>query len=154
MKNVGWEMSHSVEARVSARFAWDYWTNHGKGVRNWNDPPAKFELAGKFAAGAHGTTRMPGNPPMHWLIRECLAPVSATIEMKLEGATISFEWRFEEIAEMQSRLIQRVVLRGENADAYIAQVESAFKANLADGMIKIARAMEFAAERKNKDARG
>jgi hypothetical protein len=62
-----------------------------------------------------------------------LAPVSAAIEMKLEGATISFEWRFEEIAEMQSRLTQGVVVRGENADAYVAAVESAFKTNLADG---------------------
>jgi hypothetical protein len=41
------------------------------------------------------------------------------------------------------------VLRGENAGSYIAQVESAFKSTLADGMKKVANGMELAAAPKN-----
>ena len=36
--------------------AWGYMAD----VRNWDDPPAEFELDGPFEAGSRGITRMPG----------------------------------------------------------------------------------------------
>jgi hypothetical protein len=48
MESVVWETTCSVEAGVSSIFAWNYWTNSGKGVENWNDPPAEFSLDGPF----------------------------------------------------------------------------------------------------------
>ncbi len=60
-------------------------------VANWDDPPAKFELDGPFASGSRGTTRLPGQEPLHWFVREVNAPHAATMEMQLEGATLSFE---------------------------------------------------------------
>jgi hypothetical protein len=149
MDSVAWETTCSVEAEASSIFAWNYWTNSCKGVENWNDPPAEFSLDGSFEEGARGTTRLPGSPPIHWVIRKCNSPVSATIEMQLDGATVSFEWCFEQIAGERVRLTQRVFLSGANAGDYIERVESAFKLNLADGMKKIAAAMELAANRKN-----
>ena len=47
---------HSVEAHVSAAFAWSFWTD----IRNWDDPPARFMLDGPFADGSRGTTRIAG----------------------------------------------------------------------------------------------
>jgi len=47
-----WELTHSVETDASLAFAWNYWAN----VANRDDPPAKFELDGPFAAGSHGTS--------------------------------------------------------------------------------------------------
>jgi hypothetical protein len=99
MENVAWEMTHSIEADVRSNFAWNYWTNDGKGVENWNDPPAEFKLDGPFTAGSRARTQMPRSPQMNWVIWECKAPEAATIEIQLEGATISFEWRFESLPQ-------------------------------------------------------
>jgi len=87
-------MTHSVDASVSQVFAWNYWTDGGKGVGNWDDPPAEFELDGPFVAGGRGMTHIPGRPPIAWVISECRAQEAATIEMQLDNATLSFEWRF------------------------------------------------------------
>ena len=95
MKEAAWEMTHSVDASVSQVFAWNYWTDGGKGVGNWDDPPAEFELDGPFVAGGRGMTHIPGRPPIAWVISECRAQEAATIEMQLDNATLSFEWRFE-----------------------------------------------------------
>jgi hypothetical protein len=137
MTKIGWEMIHSVETNASPAFAWEFWTNVG----NWADPPAKFELDGPFADGSRGTTRLPGQEPLHWFIREVTPSNAATIEMQLEGATLSFDWRFEGLADGGTRLTQRVVLKGDKADVYLSQVKSTFTASLPDGMNKLATAM-------------
>src|SRR6266566_2774412 len=127
MVAVAWEITHSVETNVSPAFAWNYWTE----VTNWDDPPAKFELGGPFACGSRGTTRLPGQEPLHWFIREVNPPHAATIEMQLEVG----------LTDGRTRLTQRVVLKGEKADMYLSQVKAAFTANLPDGMNKLATAM-------------
>jgi hypothetical protein len=137
MMTVPWEITHSVETDASPAFAWNFWTD----VTNWDDPPAAFALDGPFAAGSHGTTRMPGQEPLHWFIREVTPPNAVTIEMPLDGAALSFEWRLEGVTGGKTRLTQRIVLRGEKADMYIPQLKAAFTANLADGMNKLAIAM-------------
>jgi hypothetical protein len=135
--SVSWEITHSVETNASPAFAWNYWTE----VTNWDDPPAKFELDGPFACGSRGTTRLPGQEPPQWFIREVNPPHAATIEMQLEGATVSFEWRLVGLTDGRTRLTQRVVLKGEKADMYLSQLKAAFTANLPDGMNKLATAM-------------
>jgi polyketide cyclase/dehydrase/lipid transport protein len=137
MTTVLWEITHSVETSASPAFAWNFWTD----VANWDDPPAEFELDGPFAAGSRGTTRLPGQEPLHWFIREVTPPNAATIEMRLDGATLSFEWRFVGLADGRTRLTQRIVLKGEKAEVYLSQVKSAFTANLPKGMNKLATAM-------------
>jgi hypothetical protein len=137
MTKIGWEMIHSVETNASPAFAWEFWTN----VANWADPPAKFELDGPFADGSRGTTRLPGQEPLHWFIREVTPSNATTIEMQLEGATLSFDWRFEGLADGETRLTQRVVLKGDKSDVYLSQVKSTFTASLPDGMNKLATAM-------------
>ncbi len=137
MSDIGWEIAHSVETDASPAFAWTYWTN----VANWDDPPAEFELVGPFGAGSRGTTRMPGQEPWHWLIREVSPMKSFILETLLDRAAMSFEWRFEALADGRTRLTQHIVLLGENAAAYVAQVRGAFTSSLPAGMNKIAAAM-------------
>lgn len=137
MNTVAWEMTHSVETNASPSFAWNYWTD----VANWDDPPAKFELQGPFAVGTRGTTLLPGQEPLHWIIRKATPPDAATIEIELPGATLSFEWRFDGLADGRTMLTQRVVLAGENADAYRSQAQSTLTDTLPAGMAKIAEAM-------------
>jgi hypothetical protein len=137
MAIVAWEMTHSVETNASPSLAWNYWTN----VANWDDPPAKFAMEGPFAAGTRGATQLPGQDPLHWIIRKATPPDAATIEIELPGATLSFEWRFDAIADGRTRLTQRVVLAGENAEAYRSQAQSTLTATLPAGMAKIADAM-------------
>ena len=137
MSQAAWALSHSVETEATPGFAWTYLTN----VANWDDPPAQFELHGPFAAGSHGTTRMPGQEPRHWHLREVSPMKSYTIEAPLDRATMSFEWQFEGLANGRTRLTQRILLKGENAAAYLEQVQAGFTSSLAAGMNKIAAAM-------------
>jgi hypothetical protein len=61
--------------------------------------------------------------------------------MSLDGAVLSFEWRFLGLADGRTRLTQRIILEGENSEMYLSQVKAAFTANLPDGMNKMATAM-------------
>jgi hypothetical protein len=116
---------------------WDWRTD----VKNWADPPAQFQLDGPFAEGSWGTTRLPGQEPLRWQIRDVLPGRSFTIKMQLDRATLSFEWRFDAVSERQTRLWQRIVLVGDNGPAYPPQVRAAFGSNLPDGMNRIAAAL-------------
>ena len=84
---------------------------------------------------------MPGQPPIQWLIREVNAPETAAIETSLNGATLTFEWRFHGVAQNRARLTQRIVLSGDNALAFVSQIQSMFGPTLSDGMSKIAAAI-------------
>ena len=133
-----WEIAHVVETDASPGFAWNYWTN----VAHWDDPPAEFALEGTFAPGAQGTTRLPGQEPMYWFIREVAAPNSATIELPVgEGVSIFFKWRVDGLDDGQTRLTQRIVLAGEKADAFLEQAKAAFSTSPADGMRRLAAEM-------------
>jgi hypothetical protein len=140
MSTVMWEKVHAEETNVRLDFAWGYWTD----VANWDDPPAQFELHGPFAAGSRGLTRIPGQGSIHWIIRELTPGQAATIQIPLEGATLTLEWKFTALAEGRTRLTQRVVLRGQKADTYLEQAKM-YAANLPGGMKKIAAAMASAA---------
>lgn len=127
---------HSLEAEVSRTFAWSYWTD----IRNWSDPPATFTLEGPFATGSQGITSIPGEDPRPWVIGPMEPGKSLTIEMTLDRAVFSFEWRFDEISPNRTRLTQRIAVTGENADAY-REALSMFETNLPAGMRKVADAM-------------
>ncbi len=139
-------LEHSVEADVSRAFAWKCRTN----VATWNDPPATFVLDGTFADGSQGSTVLPGQPPLTWWIRDVHEERSFAIEMRLDRATLRFEWYFDAVAG-GTKLTQRIVLSGTNAPAYREGVEAGFRPTLADGMRRIAADM-VAAEKSSKGA--
>jgi hypothetical protein len=140
MSEIAWQLEYSVEAEVSPAFAWQFRTD----VSNWNDPPAQFALDGPFEAGTRGTTQLPGQETLHWSIREVRHGESFVTEMPLDRATLAFEWYFDLVSEGRTKLTQRIVLSGENAGTYAAQVEAGFGQNLADGMKRIAAEMAAA----------
>jgi hypothetical protein len=61
---------------------------------NWNDPPAHFALAGRFALGSHGTTLLPRHEPLNWRIGDVRPGESLVLEMQLERSTLSL-WCFD-----------------------------------------------------------
>jgi len=142
MSEIARQLEHSVEADVSLPFAWSFRID----VANWNDPPAKFSLDGPFAAGSRGTTLLPDTAPLHWTVREFQPGNSFIIEMQLDRALLSFDWRFDALSEHRTRLTQRIVLSGDNAAAFAAQVEAGFGSNLASGMKRIAAEMAAASK--------
>lgn len=90
---------------------------------------------------------MPGQAPLCWLIRDVDPRNGATIELQLDGAVLSFEWRLEAISRERTLLRQRVLLQGENAAILRDQVEATFAVTLPDGMQKLAGAIGAAAAR-------
>ena len=140
-------LEHSVEVDVSAEFAWRYRTDVG----TWNDPPATFSIDGPFEAGARGTTLLPGQEPIHWHIREIRPGKSFVLEMPLDRATLSFEWRMDGLSAHRTRLTQIIRLSGDNAAAYAGQVETGFKPTLADGMRRVASEMAAAEKSSRAD---
>jgi hypothetical protein len=141
MNDVVYQIEHSVEVQASPLFAWEWRTD----IENWDDPPAQFQLEGPFTTGSWGTTKLPGQEPLRWQIRDVRPGKSFTIEMQLDRATLSFEWSFDGVSEQQTRLSQRIVLTGENGAAYAPQVRATFGSSLPDGMNRIAKALSAAA---------
>jgi len=131
------QLQHSVEVEVSCSFAWTWRTN----IENWDDPPAAFQLHGPFAKGTRGTTRLPGQEPLRWQIREVRPDTFFVIDMPLDRAVLTFEWVFEPIEQHRTRITQRVTLSGDNAAAYADQVRTGFGATLAEGMRRVAEAL-------------
>jgi hypothetical protein len=145
MSDIGCELEYSVEVSASPVFVWDWRTD----VSNWDDPPARFSLDGPFAAGSWGTTVFPEAEPMRWQIREVSPGRLFIIDVRLDRAMLSFEWRFEGLSERRTRMTQRILLSGENAESYVAQVRAGFGANLPAGMNRIAAAIVAAETAKH-----
>jgi Polyketide cyclase / dehydrase and lipid transport len=143
MSGVAWQTTHSVETDASAVFAWRYWTD----VRNWDDPLATFALDGAFAAGARGVTHVPGQPPIDWLVRDVEPGEAATIEIPVDGAVMSFSWRFTGVGDKRTRITQTVMLHGEKADAYLEAAKT-LTANIPNGLKKFAAAITSAAAKQ------
>ena len=133
-----WQFQHSVQCDAPQKFAWSYWTN----IANWDDPPAKFALDGPFDVGSRLTTILPGQT-WHSIIRTWQADREATIEMQLPDAILSFDWQFEELPQNHTRITQRLVLSGPNANSFVAQA-SIFEQTAPSGMRKLAAAIERA----------
>ena len=137
-----WSAEYAVEAEAAADFTWKYCTD----VRNWNDPPAEFELEGPFDTGARGVTRIPGQEPRSWVLRDVETGRRYVIETGLKGATMTFEWCFDHVSPSRTKLTQRITLSGEQAEAYREAVAANFGLNLGPGMERIAAAVTGAAQ--------
>lgn len=144
--NTCWQLEYSIDVEVSRTFAWSWRTD----IQTWDDPPATFMIDGPFAAGTWGTTHVPGQPPVRWQIRDVRPGEAFTIDVPLDGAVVSFEWRFEAMSSRRTRMTQLIVLSGDNATAYEDQVRSSFGATLADGMKRIAAAIVTSASLQRK----
>ena len=139
MTETAWEIAHSVQTGASRKCAWEFMSN----VSNWNDPPAEFHLDGPFVTGSRGTTQMPGQPAQSWQLTNVSPEESYTIEFSLDGARLTFQWRFDSISP-GTRLTQHVRLGGESAVEYVSLVQQALGSNLAPGMERIAAAIDRA----------
>jgi len=148
MSKIALQLEYSVEADVSPAFAWQFRTD----VSNWNDPPAQFALDGPFEVGSRGTTQLPGQETLHWHLCEVRHGASFVTEMQLDRATLTFEWYFDRVSEDKTKLTQRIVLSGDNAGAYVEQVDAGFSPNLPTGMKRIAAEMVTAEKRSNSAA--
>src|SRR6185369_13562562 len=104
MSGIALQLEYSVNADVSLEFAWKYRTD----IATWNDPPARFVLDGPFIAGARATTLLPGQPPLHWNIGEVRPLEMFVIEMPLEGALLTFEWRFDALSDRRTKMTQKI----------------------------------------------
>jgi hypothetical protein len=135
-----WQMSFAVDTVADLEFAWNYWSN----VKNWDDPPARFELEGTFADGARGSTWIGEQLTMHWFVRNVRARESATIEVQLDGAVMAFTWGLEATGAGRTRLTQRAALSGEKAGALVEQARG-LETTLPQGMKKLAAAIGNAA---------
>ena len=143
MSEIALQLKYSVEADVTPAFAWQFRTD----IANWNDPPARISLEGPFEAGSCGTTLLPGQAPLHWRITEVRPGKSFVVAIHLDQAMLAFEWRFDELPGHRTKLTQEIVLSGDNAPAYAAQVEAGFASNLPAGMNRIAVEMAAAESR-------
>ena len=137
-----WEFEHSVETSARREFAWDFWTN----VDNWVlDTSVEWvRLSGPFATGSKGATKSPGLDPVAWTLREVIPQQQASIEMVLDGATLLFEWRFEDTPPGGTLITQRARLTGEKAELFAELVGPEFEAGIPLGMQKLATEVELA----------
>jgi Polyketide cyclase / dehydrase and lipid transport len=145
-----WEFEHSVETTARRDFAWSFWTD----VANWAfDTSIEWvRLEGPFASGTKGATKSPGLDPMHWVLRDVQAEKQATVEMDLAEATLRFHWRFQDIEQGGTRIIQRVTLTGPNAEALAQQGAQELERGIPLGMQRLATEITLAEERQRQNA--
>jgi hypothetical protein len=86
---------------------------------------------------------------VRWQIRDVRPGAAFIIEVPLDRAAMSFEWLFDAVSNHRTRITQRILLWGDNARTYVNQVQAGFGSTLADGMKRIADALERA-ERSTK----
>ena len=98
MRSDGLVLEHSVDVAVTPDFAWEIRTD----VSTWDDPPARFSIEGAFVEGARGTTIIPGQDPLRWVIGLVVPGRSFVVEVLLEGALLSFEWHFDPLADQRN----------------------------------------------------
>jgi len=142
---VSYRFQNSVEVTVNRAAAWNYWT----AVRNWEADPAVEEviLDGEFAQGSKGITRTKASgAPIEWEIRSVSPGEAAVIEIQLDGAVTRFDWKFEAVSENSARFTQTITVEGINADRYLPMVGEEFEEGVRQGMTKLAKEMERAAE--------
>ena len=82
MRNDGLVLEHSVDVPVTPDFAFE--------IRTDVSPPARFSIEGAFVEGARGTTLIPGQDPLRWVIGLVVPGRSFVVEVLLEGALLSF----------------------------------------------------------------
>ncbi len=143
--NPTWSFEHSVECPVSREFAWQFWTN----VDNWmfDVSVESVALDGPFVAGTRGVTKPRGQEPIHWRLVEVQDRGGAVIEIALPGATVSFIWKFEDVANGGARITQRVLLEGERAGDYAAGMKE-LEQGIPQGMRKMVEEMSKAASER------
>ena len=134
--NLAWQFQHSVDCNASRQFAWRYWTN----IANWSEAPASIHLDGPFDVGSRLTTNLPSQT-LHSVIREVVKDREAIIDMQLPDAIFSFHWKFESLSDERTRITQRLILSGPNAEAFVAQA-SILEQSAPEGMKKLVAAIE------------
>lgn len=133
-----WEFSHAVECNAPRQFCWNYWTN----IANWDDPPAKFRLEGRFESGSRIITELPEQTLVS-VIRDVHEERSAVIEVGLPDALFAFYWSFDDLEGGRTRISQRLALYGDNASAFVDQAKLMGE-NALHGIKKLVTAMETA----------
>ena len=137
-----WQFEYAIECNATRHFAWDYWTN----ISNWNDPPAEIQLDGPFAPGSRFITKLPGQEPLHSVIRSVTPQREATIDMQLPGAILSFRWWFEDLSGGErTKLTQLLTLSGKAAQEFVGQIVI-FEETVPQGMKRLAAAISDAAQ--------
>lgn len=133
--DVEWVLEHSEKTGADPAFVWEYWTD----VAHWDDPPAEFALEGRFESGSRGTTTLPGQEPLEWVLRDVREGKSYRIESASPEAHLVFEWSFESLPEGGTTLRQRIGVAGPGAAHQAEAVRKGFGPTLAEGMKRIAR---------------
>ncbi|WP_047491359.1 hypothetical protein [Terriglobus sp. TAA 43] len=137
-----WEFYHSMECNAPREFCWNYWTN----IANWDDPPARFRLEGKFEEGSQIITELPEQTLMS-VIREVRKGRAAIIEVGLPNASFVFDWSFDDLDGERTHITQRLALYGDNAATFLDQA-MVMATTAPDGMRKLVAAMELAISNK------
>jgi hypothetical protein len=126
---------HSLIANVPRQFAWQYYANVDNWARHEGESVEFITLDGPFQTGARGVTKMKGQEPRHWILKEVIPPEKSVTEVGLPDAVMLFTWTFKEKNEEQTIITQEIELKGPGADQYSAMLEI-FAANLEEGMSK------------------
>jgi uncharacterized membrane protein len=136
-----WSFEHSVECKVEAGFAWQFWAD----VTNWPVVDSSVEsvaIDGPFQSGVKGNTKPRGGEVVHWQLEDVDDGRGAVVVLQLPGAALRFAWRFEDHGVRSVRMTQRVSIEGERARDYISTAARELEKAMPPGMRRLADAME------------
>jgi len=149
VSRIDWLLEHSERTTADLDVVWSFMTK----VNNWSDPPAQFEMDGPFQAGACGRTTFPDREPTPWRIANVRPRESYVIALDLPGAVCLCQWSFTELPSGGAQITQRIGVAGNEAAQHAEGVRAGFQPTIEEGMKRIARLLNEAAERINGDER-
>jgi len=142
MNETVWQFEHSVVCNASKSFVWRFWTD----VSNWERLEGKavewIKLKGAFIEGASGVTKMPGQDPRYWEVKQVEPECSATIEMPLDDAVFYNRMVLKSLSPDRTLITQSMSLAGARAIDLAAGMH-AFEINAPQGLAKLAKAIEL-----------
>ena len=132
-----WSMTESVETNADRAFSFRYLTSIDNMVADPGIERVEADGPHRDRVGMRGRTYLTGGGTVDWVVTDVQEPQRLVIEVALPGASLRFDFQFEDRPGGGSILRQQVSLFGANAREYVDEVEAGFGPTLRDGMLAV-----------------
>ena len=139
-----WSMTESVETNADRAFSFRYLTSIDNMVADPGIERVEADGPHRDRVGMRGRTYLTGGGTVDWVVTDVQEPQRLVIEVALPGASLRFDFQFEDRPGGGSILRQQVSLVGANAREYVDEVEAGFGPTLRDGMLAVRDRIESA----------
>jgi hypothetical protein len=136
-----WTSEQSIETAASPDAIWRLWSDVA-GWPEWNADIEHIEISGPFAAGSTITMTPIGQDPIELRIADAVEPDLFVDEAELGDVVVRTIHRVEGLEGDRSRVVYRMEISGEAADAVGPELGPRISADFPETLLALARRPE------------